>query len=253
MTVLSVFRLFYINRTKWCCCLHLLVFFPFCCFVLNFVFFCFYSSQQKDPPKTGHNNNPQKTKMQKKGQTKKSVSAVVFKTSVLIFWGWATKMLFFWKPYKNRAVSIFEKGKRAKNVNKVELKICPENLSKYVAQHNWTDFQLNRKCFSFYFDKIRILPAEWRRILKDKKGNKRGKFGQIFNSKKGNFWKDFQLYNIYREMYVCIYIYAAGCLSEPHFSLESHETCENVVRNEKKSSTMAPRKAHTNGVQLRTR
>ena len=29
-------------------------------------------------------------------------------------------------------------------------------------------------------------------------------------------------------------VYAAGCLSEPHFSLESHETCENVVRKDKK-------------------
>ena len=52
--------------------------------------------------------------------------------------------------------------------------------------------------------------------------------------------------------YTYIYIYADGCLFEPSFVLQCHETCENVVRNEKD-----PEKGQNNfailGVQLRTR
>ena len=59
------------NRTKWFCCLHLVVIFPFCCFVLNFVFFLFFhSSQKKTPQKTGHSKNPKKQKCRKNGQKK---------------------------------------------------------------------------------------------------------------------------------------------------------------------------------------
>ena len=54
------------------CILHLVVFFPFCCFVLNFVFFLFFHSSKKDPQKTGHSKNPKKQKIRKKGQTKKN-------------------------------------------------------------------------------------------------------------------------------------------------------------------------------------
>ena len=44
-----------------------------------------------------------------------------------------------------------------------------------------------------------------------------------------------------------------GAYLNPIFVLQFHETCENVVRNAKKSSKTAPRKAHRNGVQLHTR
>ena len=45
-------------------------------------------------------------------------------------------------------------------------------------------------------------------------------------------------------MYIYIYMHAAGCLSEPHFSLESHETCENIVQNENKLENGTAKGAH---------
>ena len=54
----------------------------------------------------------------------------------------------------------------------------------------------------FYFYKKRILPAERRIFLKNKK--KKGQFGQILSSKKGNFWTDVQLYSIYIYMFMCV-------------------------------------------------
>ena len=61
------------TRTKWFSCLHLVVFFPFCCVVLNLVFFFFFVSflSKKDPQKTGHGKNPKNQKYRKNGQTKK--------------------------------------------------------------------------------------------------------------------------------------------------------------------------------------
>ena len=45
---------------------------------------------------------------------------------------------------------------------------------------------------------------------KKQKPKTRGNFGQIFNSKKGNFWKDCQLYSMH--IYIYIYIYIAVVL-----------------------------------------
>ena len=63
----------------------------------------------------------------------------------------------------------------------------------------------------FIFWKNVILPAE-REDFEKTKTKKGGTFGQIFSSKKGNFWTDFQLYSIY--IYICIsiyiYIYSIG-------------------------------------------
>ena len=60
------------NRTKWFCCLHFVVCFPFCCFVLIFVFFCFFIPLRKDPPKTRHSKKPKKQKCRKR--TNKKIS-----------------------------------------------------------------------------------------------------------------------------------------------------------------------------------
>ena len=57
-------------------------------------------TQQKPPKK-------KKQKCREKGQTKKSVSAVVFTNSVPNFWGWVTKMLCFAENLQNRGFSIF--------------------------------------------------------------------------------------------------------------------------------------------------
>ena len=111
------------NRTKWFCCLHFVVFIPFCCFVLNFVFF---HSSKKRPPKNGHSKNPRNQKYRKKDKHKKSVSAAVFTDSVPNFWGVGYKnVIFAESPIIIGVWAYFEKGKRAKNVKTVELKICP--------------------------------------------------------------------------------------------------------------------------------
>ena len=74
VSVLSGFLFYLCNRTKWFCCLHLVVLFPFCCDGLNFVFLSFISKKR---PKNGHNNK----ECRKNGQLL-SVSAVVFTNSV---------------------------------------------------------------------------------------------------------------------------------------------------------------------------
>ena len=70
-------------------------------------------------------------------------------------------------------------------------------------------------CFSFVFlFYLSHSPCRKNKIFDRFSTQKRAIFGQIFNST------------------TYVYIYAAGCLIEPHFS-QCHETCENVVRNEK--------------------
>ena len=72
--------------------------------------------------------------------------------------------------------------------------------------------------FSFdFFLKNLILPAERRRFLKNKNRKETKRNGRIFNSKKGNFWTDFQLYS----MYVYIYIYAVELKTGPIFAFSS--------------------------------
>ena len=103
------------------------------CGLLSFLLFCceFFHFSQKRPPKKRTLQKPKKTKMQTKGQTKKSVSAVVFTNGVPNFWGWATKMLCFAEsPIKLGVLAYFEKGKkgqkcekgRVEKLSKVELK-----------------------------------------------------------------------------------------------------------------------------------
>ena len=82
--------------------------FCICCFVLNFVFFVFHSSQKKDPPKNRTQQKPQKQKCRKTGQQKKTVSAVVFTNSVLQFFGVGLKFWCFgWKEYIYIYLSLF--------------------------------------------------------------------------------------------------------------------------------------------------
>ena len=106
--------------------------------------------------------------MQKKGQTKKSVSAVVFTNIAPNFLGVGYKnVIVCWNPpppNKKRALSIFRERKKGQKCEKG----WAENLSNYVAQHNWTDFQLNKMCFLFIFIRNRILLAERGRFLKKK-------------------------------------------------------------------------------------
>ena len=84
------------NRTKWFCCLHLVVIFPFCCFVLNFVYFLFFFIPlKKKTPQKPDTAKTQKSKNAEKTDKKRSVSAVVFTARVFFYFlGWALKIHF---------------------------------------------------------------------------------------------------------------------------------------------------------------
>ena len=67
--------------------------FLFCCFVLKFVFSCFSFLSKKT--QNGHSENQKKQNAEKNGQTKKTISAIVFTNSVPIFWGVGKNMQIF--------------------------------------------------------------------------------------------------------------------------------------------------------------
>ena len=120
--------------------------------------------------------------MQKKGQTKKSVSAVVFTNSVPNFLGVGYKNIFFcWKPKGQKC----EKKVELKSSPRLTLKICPIVLRNIVGQiFNST------KCVLFFFLSFSKMAFS---LQKEDFFKKEEHFGQIFNSKKGNFWTDFHL------------------------------------------------------------
>ena len=69
-------------------CLWSFFLFCFCCFVLNFVFFCFSFLSKKDPQKkTGHSKNQKKQKCRKKGQ-KKMLAQLCSQIVFFNFLGW---------------------------------------------------------------------------------------------------------------------------------------------------------------------
>ena len=111
------------NRTKWFCCLHLVVFFPFLLFCFEFCLFSFLS--KKDPQKTD-TAKTQKAKMQKKRTNQKNQLAQLCSQIVFLFLGVGLKMQIFAENTIKIVVSAyFEKWKRAKNVKKVESKLGP--------------------------------------------------------------------------------------------------------------------------------
>ena len=106
LVFLSDFFLGTRNRTKWFCCLHLVVFFPFSCLVSNFVFFLFFQSSQKGPPKNRMQQKTQKAKMQKK-KRKNQLAQLCAQIVFLFLGGWALKMQILLKNYKYCGFSIF--------------------------------------------------------------------------------------------------------------------------------------------------
>ena len=84
------------NRTKWFCCLHLVVIFPFCCFVLKFVIFVFFHSSQKRPPKKPDTAKTPKSKnAEKNGQKKSQLAQLCSQIVFFNFLGWASKCHFW--------------------------------------------------------------------------------------------------------------------------------------------------------------
>ena len=92
----------------------------FCCFVF-IVCFNVIHSFQKRPKKDTANPPKNKTKNQKKDkhQLAQLCSQIVF-----LIWGVGYTIAFSWKPSKIVVSANLEKGQYAKNVKKVEPKIC---------------------------------------------------------------------------------------------------------------------------------
>ena len=167
-----------------------LVSFLFLSWLFCVFFFLFFSFLSKKTHQNRTQQETQKPNMQKKGQNQLAqlCSQIVF----LIFGGWATKMCFCWKHYKNRGLNIFWERKKGKPLTELlswkAVQGWAENLSNYVAQHNWTDFQLNKMCFfssfSFFSYQNHFLPAERRRFVNIKR---KRKIWTDFQLKKGQF------------------------------------------------------------------
>ena len=211
VSVLSAF--FFVNKTKsgflvcilWSC-------FLFGCFVFNFCFLFFIPFQKKtQKPDTAKTKKQKCRKKDKKIQLAQLCSQIVF----LIFWGWATKCYFCWKPYKIGVSAYFEKGKKGqkcekgwvKNLSKVESKICPSMLRNIIGQ--MFDSKNGSFCLIFLFLlllKNLILPAERRRCLKKKQIRKtKRKHWTDFWLKKGQILDRFLTLQPLQR--VCIYIY----------------------------------------------
>ena len=120
MSVLCCLLSFFSNKTKWLFGLHLVVLFRFWLFCVH----CFLFLSKKKSPKNGHSKNPQKKYAEKKTNNKNQLAQLCSQIVFLIFGGWATKCCFCWKPYKNMGFR-WRKEKRANNVRKVEMEICP--------------------------------------------------------------------------------------------------------------------------------
>ena len=98
--------------------------------------------------------------------------------------------MFGWKHYKHSGFGTFSKRRKGPKLTKLlswkSVQGCVENPSKYVAQHNWTNFQRIFFCFPFFFffylfEKSHS-PCRKKKIFEKQK-----------QKKKGNIWTDFQL------------------------------------------------------------
>ena len=86
----------------------------------------------------------------------------------------------------------FEKGQRAKNVTKVESKICPSTLRNIIGQI----FNSNKWYFCLRFLKIWFSLQKEEEFWKTAK-EKLEKLDRFLTPKKGKCWTDFWLYHIY--------------------------------------------------------
>ena len=176
-----------------------------------FCVFCFFIPFKKRPQKAGHSKNPQNPKCRKKGQTKNSVSAVVFTNSVPNFLGVGYKnVIVCWKHYKNRGLSIFRERKKGQTLTKLlswkSVQGWVENLSNYVAQHNWTDFRRKKMVivylFFFYFLERCHSPCRKKKILEKKQKQKKEQNLDRFSTQKRAIFGQASNSTIYIYIYI---------------------------------------------------
>ena len=197
VSVLSAF--FFVNKAKcflvcilWSC-------FFFGCSVFNFCFLLVFYSFQKERPK-----NPDTAENPKN----KKVRGVVFTNSFSNLFGVEQKMaLFCWKPYKIVVWAHFEKFEKGKNGQKMTKRLSQisvqgwvKNLSKYVAQHNWTDFDSKKWYFvsSIFF--LSHSPCRKKNVFEKQKRKKEETLDR-FLTQKNQFLDRFLTLQIY--IYIC--------------------------------------------------
>ena len=91
---------------------------------------------------------------EKKDKEKNQLAQLCSQIVFVMFLGGLQECYLCWNPYKIGVSAYFEKEKKGPKCEKGWVK----NLSKHVAQHNWTDFWLKKwyflSSFSFVFWKI---------------------------------------------------------------------------------------------------
>ena len=212
VVVFCVCVIFFVIKTKWLSCLHLVVLLPFLFFFLIFVFGLYFVLLKKDD-KERTKQNPQKSA--KKGPKIVSVSTVVFTNSFPIFGGWARKCSFCWKRYKIVVSAYFEKGKMAQNVQKVESKLGPRlspDLVQACCANNWTKFWLKKMVIGVFLLPLFSLKKE-EDFWKTEKERRRKLLDQVLTQRRPFLDQVLTL----QCMYIYIYIYAGRAVWVPRF------------------------------------
>ena len=175
-------------------------------------FFVFPFLSKKDPQKNRTQQKPQKTKMQKKTDKKKNQLAQLCSQIVFFnFLGWAYKFHCLAESTIKIVVSALFLRKKGRKVTKLlswkSVQGCVENLSNYVAQQNWTDFQ-RIFLFSFIFWKKKETrsPCRKKKILEKNKNTKKEEFLDRFSTQKRAI--SGRIFNSTACIYIYIYIYA---------------------------------------------
>ena len=166
------------------------------CFLFVVLFWFFIRLKRKDT-KNRHTKTP-KTKMQKKRHIF-SARAVVFTNRVPNFSGVGLEDTFFGgKRYKSSGFNILRKrptmGKNSKRLSQKLVQRWVKDGFQHVAQHKWTNLWLkNGNLYLSLFLKISFS------LQKEEHTNVKGKrqIGPIIDSKQGNVWTKFWLYNIH--------------------------------------------------------
>ena len=112
--------------------------------------------------------------------------------------------------------ALFSKRKKGQKLTQLlswkSVQVCVEYPSKYVAQHNWTDFQRNLFLFfSFTFGKISLFLQKEEIFGKTKTQRK---FGLIFNKKRAAFGR---IFNSTAYIYIYTHTYAGELFVCPLF------------------------------------